>query len=58
MAEIANFELNRRSQVLHYRDGKINPPFLRKFWKLASQMIFNDRKACLIFIIVTFYKYN
>uniref|UniRef100_A0A8R1TPE1 Uncharacterized protein n=1 Tax=Onchocerca volvulus TaxID=6282 RepID=A0A8R1TPE1_ONCVO len=34
MAEAANFELNRRFQVLHYRNGEINPPFLRKSWKL------------------------
>uniref|UniRef100_A0A8R1XR31 Uncharacterized protein n=1 Tax=Onchocerca volvulus TaxID=6282 RepID=A0A8R1XR31_ONCVO len=37
MAQAANFELNRRFRVLHYRDGEINPPFLRKSWEIASQ---------------------
>ncbi|VDP18749.1 unnamed protein product [Onchocerca flexuosa] len=44
MAPAANFELNRRFRVLHYRNGEINPPFLRKFWKISSQTnLTNDK---------------
>uniref|UniRef100_A0A8R1XQ41 Uncharacterized protein n=1 Tax=Onchocerca volvulus TaxID=6282 RepID=A0A8R1XQ41_ONCVO len=46
LAKAANFELNRRSQVLHYRDGKINPPFLRKDLELAFR-VFSNNTTCL-----------
>ncbi|KAM3728679.1 DNA polymerase II large subunit [Dirofilaria immitis] len=37
MVDNASFVLNRRSKILHYRDGKINPPFLEDFLKYKSQ---------------------
>ncbi|VDO81998.1 unnamed protein product [Onchocerca flexuosa] len=53
-APAANFELNCRSQVLHYRDGEINPPFLRKSWKLVPQTNFNrNTQICKISLITT-----
>uniref|UniRef100_A0A8R1XQR0 Uncharacterized protein n=1 Tax=Onchocerca volvulus TaxID=6282 RepID=A0A8R1XQR0_ONCVO len=42
MSSAANFELNRRSKVLHWRDGKITPPFLAKIWEYISRINFTD----------------
>ncbi|MCP9260291.1 hypothetical protein DINM_003657 [Dirofilaria immitis] len=37
VADAVNLQLNRRSRILHYRDGKINPPFLTNFLKCKSR---------------------
>ncbi|EFO15605.2 hypothetical protein LOAG_12904 [Loa loa] len=42
MCECANYELNRRSRILHYRDGKINPGYLKEAFEHASQMNFTN----------------
>ncbi|EJD73461.1 hypothetical protein LOAG_19118, partial [Loa loa] len=44
MSECANYELNRRYKVLHYRDGKITPPYLKKALELISKTNFTDTK--------------
>uniref|UniRef100_A0A1I7VFV3 Transcriptional regulator n=1 Tax=Loa loa TaxID=7209 RepID=A0A1I7VFV3_LOALO len=33
MSEHKNHELNRRRGILHYRDGEINPPYLKNALK-------------------------
>ncbi|VDP20944.1 unnamed protein product [Onchocerca flexuosa] len=40
MSDAANFKLNRRSRILHLRDGKMTPPFQAKAWERISQINF------------------
>uniref|UniRef100_A0A8R1XNN7 VWFA domain-containing protein n=1 Tax=Onchocerca volvulus TaxID=6282 RepID=A0A8R1XNN7_ONCVO len=44
MSDAANFELNRRSRILHLRDGRITPPFLAKALVRISQMNFESHQ--------------
>uniref|UniRef100_A0A8R1XTG3 Uncharacterized protein n=1 Tax=Onchocerca volvulus TaxID=6282 RepID=A0A8R1XTG3_ONCVO len=53
MAQAANFELNRRSRVLHYRDGEINPPtqlvaILCYFVWPSTTVKYNERRGILL----------
>uniref|UniRef100_A0A1I7V7V3 Uncharacterized protein n=1 Tax=Loa loa TaxID=7209 RepID=A0A1I7V7V3_LOALO len=55
MSEHMNHELNRRRRILHYRDGEINPPYLKNalkhqdpfavpFWKPYEAILFGSEK--------------
>ncbi|KAK6105432.1 hypothetical protein QQG55_20230 [Brugia pahangi] len=47
MSEAANFVLNRRSKILHYRDSKITPPYLVEAFKRISEInCTNDAYRC------------
>ncbi|EFO21670.2 hypothetical protein LOAG_06816 [Loa loa] len=42
MSEYANYELNRRYRILHYRDGEITPEYLKNALKLISETNLTD----------------
>ncbi|EJD73446.1 hypothetical protein LOAG_19133, partial [Loa loa] len=48
MSEHINHELNRRRGILHYRDGEINPPYLRNALKGIDETNFTGFQACSI----------